>query len=239
MRFIAVVSDSGYLFFKDKVVMQRYYQWHKNGLIDHLELTRQTAFHEAGHAAAIYLANKEKNLPSVYFSIHTRKSERMDGLYARIDDGRLVGDLATSTLTEIAGDPESSDAYGFQLACEADIINYFAGPLAEAKYVSIRDNEIFNINLLTPRAIIHYGGKSDINEVMSYLEFLISSPKQREAKLNALFTEAFHFVQQPGNWKSITALAHYILYNSQENISCEQAIEVLDGQYPYAKIPCL
>ena len=220
--------------------MQRYHQWNKRGLFDHLELTRQTAFHEAGHAAAIYLENKQKNLPSIYFSIHTRRPEHSgERLFARIDDGRLVGDLAPSTLTEIAGNPDSSDAYGFQLACEADIINFFAGPLAEAKYVSIRDNEIFNINLLTPRAIIHYGGKSDINEVMSYLEFLISSPKQREDKLNALFAEAFHFVQRPGNWKSITALANFILYNSQENISCEQAIEVLDGQYPYANIQWL
>jgi hypothetical protein len=46
-------------------------------------------------------------------------------------------------------------------------------------------------------------------------------------KLNALFAQAFSFVQQPSNWKSITALAHYILNSAYENISCEQAIEVL------------
>jgi hypothetical protein len=220
--------------------MRRNYQWHKDGIVDQLELTRQTAFHEAGHAAAIHLENKQKNLPSIYFSINSRRPEHSDDrLYARIDDGRLVGNLAKSTLTEMTGDPDSSDTYSFQQACEADIINFFAGPLAEAKYVSIRDNEIFNINLLTPHAIIHYGGKSDINEVMSYMDFLITSPKQREAKLNALFAEAFLFVQKPGNWKSITALAHYILNNPQEIINCEQAIEVLEGQHPYANIPWL
>ena len=108
--------------------MRRNYQWHKNGIVDQLELTRQTAFHEAGHAAAIHLENKQKNLPSIYFSIYTRRPEHSDDrLYARIDDGRLVGDLAKSTLTEMTGNPGSSDAYSFQQACEADIINFLLG----------------------------------------------------------------------------------------------------------------
>ena len=35
--------------------------------INHAELSRKTAIHEAGHAAAIYLGNKQKQLPPVFF----------------------------------------------------------------------------------------------------------------------------------------------------------------------------
>ncbi|MDD1620967.1 MAG: hypothetical protein LUQ11_05760 [Methylococcaceae bacterium] len=208
--------------------MQRFYHGDENGFTDHLEINRQTAFHEAGHVAAICLENKRKSLPLIHFEIRVGKQDILaQPLFAKVSGGRLVGDLATVIHQDVSSNGDSSNIDSYQLVYEADIINFLAGPLAEAKYISIRDNEVFNINLLTPQAINHYGGNADMLEVMSYLEFFIPSPVQREAKLNALFAQAFRFVQQPSNWKSITALAHYILNNAHENISCEQAIEVL------------
>jgi len=35
--------------------------------INYAELSRKTAIHEAGHAAAIYLGNKQKQLPPIFF----------------------------------------------------------------------------------------------------------------------------------------------------------------------------
>ncbi len=208
--------------------MQRFYQRVENGFTNHQELNRQTAFHEAGHVAAIYLENTRKNLPSIYFEIHVSKQDSMvQPLFAKVSGGRLIGDLATVFHENAPNHQDSSDIDSYQLVYEADIINFLAGSLAEAKYISIRDNETFNIKLLTPQAMNHYGGNADMQVVISYLEFFIASPEQREAKLNALFAEAFNFVQKASHWKSITALAHYILTNAHENISCEQAIEVL------------
>lgn len=208
--------------------MQRFYHGDEIGFTDHLEINRQTAFHEAGHVAAICLENKRKSLPLIHFEIRVGKQDSLDQpLFAKVSGGRLVGDLATVTRKDIARYGESSNIDSYQVVYEADIVNLLAGPLAEAKYISIRDNEVFNINLLTPQAINHYGGNTDMLEVMSYLDFFIPSPVQRDAKLNALFAQAFCFVQQPSNWKSISALAHYILSNTHKNISCEQAIEVL------------
>jgi hypothetical protein len=164
--------------------MKRFYQREENGFTDHLELNRQTAFHEAGHVAAIYLENKRKSLPPVYFQIHVSKPDNMaQPLFAKVNGGRLVGDLATVIHEDVTHHRDSTDIDNCQLVYEADIISFLAGPIAEAKYVSIRDNEVFNINLLTPQAMNHYGGNADMLEVMSYLEFFI--PRQNNEKCNS------------------------------------------------------
>ncbi|MGZ5000332.1 MAG: hypothetical protein ACXV7F_08525 [Methylomonas sp.] len=210
--------------------MQRIYQRAENGFTNHLELNRQTAFHEAGHVAAIYLENKRKNLPPVFFEIHVNKPDSLTRpLSAKVNGGRLVGEPSIVIRENIASEGNSSAPDDYQRVYEADMINFLAGPLAEAKYVAIRDNEVFNINLLNPRALSHYGGSADLLEVMSYLECYLPSPERREAKLNALFNETFRFIQNHSNWKKITALAHHILNDAHSNISCYQAIEVLEA----------
>jgi len=50
--------------------MKRNYQTESAALIDPHDLIKQIAFHEAGHAAGIYLYNKHKQLPSVFFQIN-------------------------------------------------------------------------------------------------------------------------------------------------------------------------
>ena len=39
------------------------------------DLIKQIVFHEAGHAAAIHLYNKQKQLPPVYFQITIKKTD--------------------------------------------------------------------------------------------------------------------------------------------------------------------
>ena len=39
------------------------------------DMIKQIVFHEAGHAAAIHLYNKQKQLPPVYFQITIKKSD--------------------------------------------------------------------------------------------------------------------------------------------------------------------
>ena len=38
--------------------------------VNDAELIRQVAFHEAGHAAAIHIRNKQKQLPPIFFQIY-------------------------------------------------------------------------------------------------------------------------------------------------------------------------
>jgi len=208
--------------------MQRIDQRHEIGFKDHQELNRLTAFHIAGYVAAMYLENQRKNLPLVYFQILIGKQESKTRLLlAKVSGGRLVADLGTITPEKVSKHWDSLVKDSHQAVYEADIINFLAGSLAEAKYVATRDNEGFNLDLMSPEAIRHYGGEADMQEVMRYLDFFVPNPNHRAAKLKALFTEAFRFVEQESNWKSISTLAQYILDNSQGNISCEQVMAVL------------
>jgi len=57
--------------------MKRNYPIDAIGSVFDQDLIRQIAFHEAGHAAAIHLYNKQKQLPPVYFQITIKKSDRV------------------------------------------------------------------------------------------------------------------------------------------------------------------
>ncbi len=75
--------------------MHRNYQSIYSYVQSHQKLTIQTAFHEAGHAASIYIRNKEKQLPPVFFQIEiTPPTENNNQLYsAKVIDGQLIKDL--------------------------------------------------------------------------------------------------------------------------------------------------
>src|SRR5664280_1436621 len=86
----------------------------RNKIIDiflhnRLQLHKQRiAFHEAGHAAAIYLSNKARNLPPVYFQITFKElsgatdydaqiyQSTHDDSIARVEGGRLIQSLPYS-----------------------------------------------------------------------------------------------------------------------------------------------
>lgn len=210
------------------LIMHRNCTSHINAYSGHLELNKQTAFHEAGHAAAIYLNNRRKQLPPVFFEILLNKSDNSNRHFtARVVDGLLIQDLPTAILNDLA-ELSHADRHSYQCAYEADVVNLLAGPIAEARYISIRDDEIININLINTRALHHYGGYSDVERACEHLKSFIADKKQRDEKLLELFAEAYRFVDDRRNWACILNLAHYILECGQTRISCEEVVTVVD-----------
>ncbi|MCX7100820.1 MAG: hypothetical protein NTX38_04855 [Methylobacter sp.] len=219
--------------------MKRNYQTDTSYSITDQDLIRQIAFHEAGHAAAIYLYNKQKQLPPVYFQIAIKAQDRQidspfntcslayDHYAAVVEGGRLIYSLPVALL-ESAHYFSATEQDSYQTAFEADMINLLIGPLAEAKHVASRDDEQFNAQLVNINALHNYGGTSDLNEVHEYLNIFIATRSRHKEKMTELFDKAFQFISTPTHWKAIVRLADYILKNKENIISCEEAIAVLD-----------
>jgi hypothetical protein len=126
-------------------------------------------------------------------------------------------------------DFSSTQKQAYQRAFEADIINLLVGPLAEANYVAMRDDEPINPRLVNLNALHHYGGSSDLETINEYLDCLSANRAQREKKLSELFLAAFNFISDRSNWHAIMALADYILADCKNIIECEEIIAVLDA----------
>ena len=202
------------------------------------EISRETAIHEAGHAAAIYLGNQQKGLPPVFFQIFislsnsgpqssgflNRASERD---IAKVEGGRLIHTLPLS-FDEATKDLSVAQKHAYQHAFEADIINLLAGPIAEARYVALRDNEPINPELININALQYYGGSSDLAIANEYLECFIDNDELRERKMTELFMAAFNFVSERSNWLAITVLADSILTNEENIIECNDIIDLLE-----------
>ncbi len=200
---------------------------------------RQTAYHEAGHAAAIYLGNQQKNLPPVYFEITLQqkptqdswqaKSDQLKGgnTVATMDGGRLIHSIPIS-LIESQRDGCLEEKQARERAYEADVFNLLAGPLAEAKHIALSDNETFNPCLVTLDALHYYGGTSDLKKVKEYLDSFIEDPQKQAKKRQDIFLQAFQFIEKPVIWKCITELAEYILEHPRNAINCKQAIQVIN-----------
>lgn len=207
--------------------MERNYQTAVT-LIDSDELDWRTAFHEAGHAAAIHIGNQQKQLPPVFFEIQVKKPKSAeDHFFAKVIDGNLIQSLpiaVVESFSMLSGNEEHS----CQRAYEADVINLLVGPLAEAKYVAIRDGEVFNFRLINLNSLQNYGGLTDLERIHTYLDCFIASKALREKKIRELLTQAFEFIDNHRNWHCILNLAHHILESGQEIISCDDAIGVLD-----------
>ncbi|MFZ2313279.1 MAG: hypothetical protein WAV82_11730, partial [Methylobacter sp.] len=133
-----------------------------------------------------------------------------------------------SSLDEATKDFSTAQKHAYQHAFEADIINLLAGPLAEARYVALRDNEPINSALVNVNALHYYGGSSDLEIVNEYLECLIDSDELRERKMTELFLAAFNFVSERSNWLAITMLADSILTNEENIIECNDIIDLLE-----------
>jgi hypothetical protein len=213
--------------------------------INHAELNRKTAIHEAGHAAAIYLGNKQKHLPPVFFQIIIKEPnsdfqsaaclcksyDSCNNCITKIDGGRLIHTLPSSFEEAVRGF-SSTQKQAYQRAFEADIINLLVGPLAEANYVAMRDDEPINPRLVNLNALHNYGGSSDLEAINEYLDCLFANRARREKKLSELFLTAFNFISDRSNWCAIMALADYIQADSKNNtIECEEIIAVLDAHY--------
>jgi hypothetical protein len=204
------------------------------------------AFHEAGHAAAIHLNNKARNLPPVFFQVLFKElsgtsdydvliyQATHDDSIARVEGGRLIQSLPYSIDGLVHKLIDHNEAMAplardYIIAFEADIINLLIGPLAEAKHVYNRDDELFNHKLVDLKALKNYGGGSDLALAREYLESFAESKQQQDKKLDELFTAACDFVSDYSNWKAITKLANYILKSNKNIISCEEVISVLES----------
>lgn len=209
--------------------------------LTHQEASRKVAIHEAGHAAAIYFGNKQKGLPPVFFQIFITPlgsgfqsigflDQSDHNAIAKIEGGRLI-DMLPSSIEEATNGFSSAQKLAYKCALEADMMNILAGPLAEAKYIALRDDELINSRLVNLNALQYYGGASDLENVNEYLECLIDDTELREPKVTELFLAAFSFVNERSNWLAITALADYILAVLADNrgvIEYDDIIGVLE-----------
>jgi hypothetical protein len=197
------------------------------------------AFHEAGHAAAIYLNNKARNLPPAFFQIIFKdlNSEPEDSIMvyqvaqndciARVKGGRSsINALAPKT--EHHNDAMIPLIKDHIIGFEVDIINLLIGPLAEAKYIAHTDDEMFNHKLVDLEALRNYGGNSDLERVAEYLQCLSACKQQQSKKLDELFAVAFNFINDRANWTAIIKLANYILDSNKNIISCEEVALLLE-----------
>jgi len=224
----------------------------RNNIIDicrqnRLQQYKQSiAFHEAGHATAIYLNNKARNLPPVFFQIIFKEVSgdkdydviiyraTHDDSIARVEGGRLIQSLPYSIDGLVHKLIDHNDAMvplarDYIAAFEADIINLLIGPLAEAKQAYNRDNELFNHKLVDLNSLKNYGGGSDLALAREYLESFSANKLQQDEKLDEMFTEACNFLSDCSNWKAITKLANYILDSNKNIISCEEVVSVLES----------
>lgn len=200
------------------------------------DLIKQVVFHEAGHAAAIHLYNKQKQLPPVPFQIIINNPRPMFGLgqdpdeqvVAMVEGGCLINGLP-QTLIESADyySQEAEDTY--RMAFEADIVNLLVGPLAEAKHIAQRDKQAFEPDKLSPSCLQFFGGQSDLEKVYEYLGNFIADTRLHERTIAELFQQALSFIDSPLYWQAIENLAYHLLDHSQTTISCDEAIAVLDA----------
>jgi hypothetical protein len=215
----------------------------QNKLIEHKECI---AFHEAGHATAIYLNNKARNLPPVFFQIMFKdvsgKPEQdlltyqatHDDCIARVEGGRLIELLPASIDALVHKTSDHDDARvplikDYMIAFEADIINLLIGPLAEAKHIADIDDELFNQQLINLKALKNYGGSSDLLLITEYIQRFSACKQLQDEKLHELFGVAFNFINDRANWTAITRLAKYILNSNKNIISSEEVVSLLEN----------
>jgi hypothetical protein len=210
------------------------------------EHKQRVAFHEAGHAAGIYLNNKARQLPPVFFKIIFKEINSLteldvmayetthDDCIARVEGGRLI-ELLPPSIESLANKIQEQHHQGmtklisdYMIAFESDIVNLLIGPLAEAKHVADTDDEFFNHQIVNLKALKNYGGSSDLALAYEYLQSLSGDRQQIDEKLDQLFAEAFNFVNIDENWMAITELANYILDSRKNIICCEDVISILD-----------
>jgi hypothetical protein len=217
--------------------MQRNYQLNDFSTLNSEELNKRIAYHEAGHATAIYLYNKQKQLPPVYFQITLKNDRELaretvlsghDKIAAKVEGGCLIQNLALSFI-DSENYMTASEKADYHTALQADIINLLAGSVAEANYVSLADNEIINAHLLSIHALENYGSQSDVERINQYLECISTNPQQQGQKLSLLLTQAFEFIAHPKTWKAVKAVAGFILASKKQTISCEEVFAVIDG----------
>lgn len=204
--------------------------------LPHNELNKKRAIHVAGHAVAIYLGSRKKLVPP-FFHIYIKDQNyefRLSRSLPVCNDKSGLNPENESWARTMPVSFEkgikdiSSDQFQqYKMAFEADVISLLAGPLAEAKYVAMRDGELINPRLVNLEALQNYGGTSDLEIVQEYLECFIFEDGEKERKISDLFLEAFTFINDKTNWLVITMLANYILTTRKNFIDYEEVVPYL------------
>ena len=186
--------------------------------LTHNEFSKKSAIHQAGHAVANYLGNRQKQLPPSYFQPYIKEQSSdfqpsrplcllNNQCIAKLEEDRLLHTLPFSIEKAIkAISSEQKPAYA--CAFEADVINLLVGPLAEAKYVAMRDGELINPRLVNLDALHYYGGAFDLEIIYGYLGCFIAEEAERERKISDLFLQAFRFINDRSNWLVELACHH-------------------------------
>jgi len=201
------------------------------------ELSKRVAYHEAGHATAIYLYNKQHNLPPIFFQITVKSADQLardalslsnNNIAAHLEGGCLIQDLFSSfnDSQRIMNPTEHAEYYQ---ALDADMINFLAGAIAEAHYVYLRDGEKLTSQMLTIAALRSYGSHSDLVRVDEYLNYLTLTPQHRQHKLKQLLTQTFDFMTHFRTWKAVKAVAQFILTSKKQVIRCEEVFAIIDN----------
>ena len=213
--------------------------YHTHSLFDK-DLLLKTAFHEAGHAAAIHLNNQQKNLPPVYFQINLRNNStpnlsnsnpivpRDKHYIAQVIEGRLIQNLPFNII-ESSMFYSNSEKDSIKSAFEADIVNLLAGPLAEAKYLALKSGQRFDLQNIEINTLHQYGGSSDLENIQEYLDDFIADKSRHSENITRLLREAFEFINTAIYWQAIERLAYFIGNSTENEISCETVIDILDG----------
>lgn len=206
--------------------------------VTRIKIDKRVAYHQAGHVAAICLGNKQKQLPAVHFQIIIKhqesESQQSDQFMltnvkntVKIEGGRLIQSLPLS-FSEVTHSFSWDQQEEYRCAFEADVINLLAGPLSEAKYVALRDGEVFNANLVNLRALLFYGGNGDMEVITKYMDCFVPDKVDRSRKLAELFSAAYSFVNKRSHWPAISTLAEFILDAQKNIILCEEVISILE-----------
>jgi hypothetical protein len=194
-------------------------------------ISKRNAYHQAGHAAAICLGNREKQLPAVHFQVTVKHSAYMSKVSckyrAQVEGGRLLESLPPS-FANATRNLSSAEQQLCRSAIEADIINLLAGPLSEAKYVALCDGEVFNANLVYLGALQFYSGKAELEIINDLMGCYLPNRAERKQKLAELFLASYSFINKNANWRAITTLAEAICLNPKEVYSCEELMALLD-----------
>ena len=138
-----------------------------------------------------------------------------------IEGGRIINNLPLSF-------PEETKYYSpaqkeeFRHLLETDVINLLAGPLSEAKFAALHDDEIFNANLVNIGSLRFYTGHASLALVKQYMDCFKLGVEDYEKKLKELFLSAYHFISDDLNWRAICSVAEYILNEPGKAIKDEE-----------------
>ncbi|MEE9356067.1 MAG: hypothetical protein V3U75_10805 [Methylococcaceae bacterium] len=195
------------------------------------EFRFRMAYRVAGNAVAIYLNNSQKKLPEILFHVNisewnyksTYDSNRHDHI---LEGGRLVSSQSISSTLDDLTDVETDNLL---VLAEADIFSLLVGPIAVAKYISIIDNECFNVNLLTVNSLTYYGGSKNLILIDDYLKCFWRSKSEKSKKLTEIFQQAFQFVSEPERWLIIKTLAHFIFEQKKSLLDYQEIASVIEA----------